>query len=301
MKIPRLSRAGKINLLLFLFFMPLLIKGGAVNSQAQWIPKQIMEWNAVGPDQEYDRQTIYKYIDGGAELYLAFDFREVFSRKYIGPEKNEIVLDLYDMGSPAEAFAIFTSEREDDEAHIGQGSEYGGGLLRFWKGRFFVSILTVGGGDRAEKAVLELGQAVAQGLPAAGSEPELLNHLPQMNLDKKKIRYFHTPLLLDKHYFVANENILQLNRKTECVLAEYPLAGQDSLILLLIKYENGTRAAEALAQFIKIYMPEGKGTGLAQMENKKSTMATREQNILRIVFEAPDKKVALDLQAAIKK
>ena len=35
-------------------------------------------------------------------------------------------------------------DREDPEAGIGQGSEYGFGLLRFWRNRFFVTIMTTG-------------------------------------------------------------------------------------------------------------------------------------------------------------
>jgi len=285
---------------LLLFFLIIASSGGPVNAEAQSMPIQIGEWKADGKDQVFDRETIFKYIDGGAELYLAYDFHQVFSRKFTGPGNSEIVLDIYDMGTASDAFGIFTSEREDEDANIGQGSEFGGGLLRFWKGCKFVSILNNGSSENADQAVIELGKAVDQALPAAGSEPDLLKCLPQENLDKKKTRFFHHSLLLDKHYFVANENILNLGPKTDCVLAEYPLNSEDFLILLVVRYESHTQAKVAYDKFNKIYMPEAKD-GLAQMENKKWTMAILDRNLVRIVFEAPDKQKAIDLQKAVKK
>lgn len=285
---------------LLLFFFIIASRGGPVNAETQSMPIQIGEWKADGKDQVFDRETIFKYIDGGAELYLAYDFRQVFSRKFTGPGNSEIVLDIYDMGTAADAFGIFTSEREDEDADIGQGSEFGGGLLRFWKGCKFVSILNDGGGENADQAVIELGKAVDQALVASGPEPDLLKCLPQQNLDKKKTRFFHHSLLLDKHYFVANENILNLGPKTDCVLAEYPISSEDFLVLLLVRYKNQQQAKAAYDHFIKIYMPEAK-TGLAQMENKKWTMAILDRNLVSIVFEAPDEQKAIDLQKAVKK
>jgi hypothetical protein len=294
-KLPILKSSG-----LLLFFFIIASSGGPVSAEEKLMPMQIGEWKANGKDQVFNRETVFKYIDGGAELYLAYDFRQVFSRKFAGPGDSEIVLDIYDMGTAADAFGIFTSEREDEDADIGQGSEFGGGLLRFWKGCRFVSILNDGGGENADRAVIELGKAVDQALPDTGPEPDLLKCLPQPNLDKKKIRYFHRSLLLDKHYFVANENILNLGPKTDCVLAEYPLSSEDFLVLLVVRYENHAHAKAAHDHFIKIYMPEAKA-GLAQMENKKWTMAVLDRDLVSIVFEAPDKQKAIDLQKAVKK
>ncbi len=42
-------------------------------------------------------RPIFDYMDGGAEVYLAFDFQRVFARKYAGPGGLELGLDIYDM------------------------------------------------------------------------------------------------------------------------------------------------------------------------------------------------------------
>ena len=90
--------------------------GGHMDSMYLSIAKQIKEWKIGGADKIYDR------INGGAELYLTYDFKEAFAWKYFGPGDSEIVLDIYDMGSLAESLGGFTSEREADKACIGQPS-----------------------------------------------------------------------------------------------------------------------------------------------------------------------------------
>jgi len=281
--------------------------GGIMDEKGLTLPREIGAWRSAAGDQGYDRQTLYKYIDGGAELYLAYDFQKVYSRTYAGPAGGEIVLDVYSMGSSADAFGLFSSEREDPEAGIGQASEFGGGLLRFWKGRYFVSVLANGGGEAADAAVLEIGRAVASAIPENGAEPGLAKLLPPGGLDRARIRFFHLPLQLEKHYFLASENILNLDAGTDCLLAEYAQEGNDPAVLLLVRYRSGALARAARENFLKVYMPEAVSgaappriDGAARMENGKWTMAALERDLLKIVFEATGREQAAALLAAVK-
>lgn len=286
--------------ILLLVLICAAVYGGNMNSMYKSIPKQIKGWQAEGKDEIYDRETIYKHINGGAELYLAYGFQEVLVRRYAGPGDNEIVLDIYDMGSPADAFGVFNSEREDDDAGIGQGSEYGSGLMRFWKDRYFVSILAVGDDKTAEPIIMELGRAAAAAIKSNGPLPDMLDRLPQQGLDKRRIRYFHKKLLLNKHYYVADENILDLSSKTDCLLAEYPGSNEEPTYLLLIRYPDTKRAQKAYAKFLKAYMPEAADSGYVKTENQKWTMAEQNRDLLKIVFDAPTKEQAAKLQAEVK-
>ena len=277
---------------------PLAAMGGIMDEKGLTLPREIGAWKAAAGDQGYDRQTLYKYIDGGAELYLAYDFQKVYSRTYAGAAGGEIVLDVYAMGSEADAFGLFSSEREDPEAGIGQASEYGGGLLRFWKGRYFVSVLANGGGEAADAAVLEIGKAVAAAIAENGAEPGLVKLLPPDGLDRARVRYFHLPLQLEKHYYLASENILNLGADTDCLLAEYPRGNGEASVLLLVRYRGGALARAAHENFLKIYMPEAVA-GAARMENGSWTMAALDRDLLKIAFEAPGKEQAAALLAAV--
>jgi hypothetical protein len=283
-----------------LFIASIPAAGGDMKDLAQSVPKMILDWESVGQDAVYDRKTIYDYMDGGAEVYLAFDFREAFVRKYKNPSGEEIALDICDMGSPAEAFGVFSCDREDPEAGIGQESEYGYGLLRFRQGRFFVSITAAGDEKRAEKAILELGKAVAPLLGPPGPLPDLLKCLPESGLKENRTSYFHAAVNLNNRFFIASENILGLGKDTDCVFAEYEAGAAETAKILIVRYQDEARTRAACESFLKVYLPEAGPAAGALTENRKWTMARTHRNCLAVVFEAPSKEYAETLYSAIR-
>lgn len=76
-----------------------------------------------------------------AELYLACGFVGATSLEYSAGKDDLVKVDVFDMGSPRGAFGAFSHGRESIGAEVGQGSEYAGGLLTFWKHRYYVSVL----------------------------------------------------------------------------------------------------------------------------------------------------------------
>lgn len=273
---------------------------GDVSDLGRSIPVKIMDWQAAGQDRVFDTKTLYDYLDGGAEVYLAFDLKRVFVRKYRGPAGDELALDIYEFGSPEEAFGVFSSERQDPAAGIGQDSEYGLGLLRFWQGRCLVSITASGDEKRAEGPILALGRAVAPLLGPAGGFPALLERLPQAGLQKNRTCYFHGAVNLNNRFFVSSENILNLDKRTDCVLAEYASGGPDTSRLLLIRYADVSLAGAAYSSFLRAYLPEARGTGSAKTGRGTWTMARLKANCVAVVFDAPSQEFAANLQSAIR-
>jgi len=271
-----------------------------VKDLARSIPRTILDWNAAGDDAVYDQVTIFDYLDGGAEVYLAFDFQKALARKYAAPSKDEITLDIYDMGSDAEAYGVYSCDRQDPEAGIGQESEYGSGLLRFWKGRYFVAVTALGDEKACEKAILALGKAVAAALGPAGAPPAMLDLLPAAGLIRSKTSYFHSSINLNNRYFVAGDNILNLDKgKTDCVFAEYDSGGGTTGKLLLVRYRDAAGAASGRESFLKAYLPEAGPDGVALSEAKTWTLARASGNLGIIVFEAPSAKWAEGLAASV--
>ncbi len=286
-------------------FFPLLVaifaNEGAMSHLSQALPKKVLDWEALEEDKIYDRKTIFNYIDGGAEVYLAFDFQQVFVRHYHAPSGETIVLNVFDMGSSSEAYGVFSCDREDPEAEIGQEATFGPGLLRFWQGRYFVSITAMGEEKKAEEAIRKLGEAVASLLGPAGDLPPLLRLLPPENLVKNKISYFHSAISLNNRYFVASENILALERgKTDCVFAEYKDSKEETTKLLLIRYPDNIMAEAALQAFFQTCLPEADSSGAARDENNKWSLGRQHENFVLIVFESPSKERAESLCAAVR-
>ena len=262
------------------------------------VPKEIHGWVVDDEVRTYDRRTLFKYIDGGAELYLAYRFRSVQVYTYRKVSEPDIVLDLYDMGLGEDAFGVFTCERGGDDVGIGQASEYSAGLLRFFKGRFFVSIMALGETSESGGTILALGRAVADGIQGTGELPDLLFFLPQDGLLRDSIRYFYAHTLLNLHYYLAEEDILLLDRRSRAVLAQYALADGEPY-LLLVRYESTGRAEAAFRSFLAAYMPDAR-EGIVQTEDGQWTGAHRCSRFLVVVLDAPSEGSARSLLDATR-
>ena len=178
-------------------------------------------------------------------------------RRYLKANSPPIMVELFDMGSSEDAFGVFSFETEGEDVRVGQGSDYGGGLLRFWQGKFFVNVYAEQEASSTTQDVLELGKGIASSIKHEGQKPKLTNDLPPEGLEERSIRYFHLHQSLNYHYFVSHENILRLGEKTNAVLASYLLSEQNGkTFLLLIQYPTQKLAGEALQSFVKAYMPE---------------------------------------------
>jgi hypothetical protein len=190
------------------------------------------------------------------------------------------------MGAASDAFGIFSLEREDESAGIGQDSEYGGGLLRFWKGTCFVSVSAETETPEAREGVLAVGRAIASAIPETGELPAVVSVLPPEGLVARRVRYFHGPFGLASRYPAADGRQLGLARDTDAVLATYR-SGEASSRLLLVRYPDGDRASAALEAYtIGSIAPHGDGE-VARLADGKWTGARQVGRSLAIVFEAP--------------
>jgi hypothetical protein len=247
------------------------------------LPDEITGWKAEGPDRDYRDREIFDYMDGAGEVYLLYDFRRLHVRRYTKPNHPALTIELFDMGKSQDAYGVFSHAREAREAGIGQGSEFRGGLLCFWKNRYFICITAEKMTDEVEKEIEKLGRIVAERIGTDGQSPAILDLLPEKGLIETSIRYFHNQASLNYHYYLSEQNLLNLTDDTECLLARYK---PDKAYLLCAEYKSPIQAEEALRSFLDGYMPEGKENGFIQTSENQWTMAVATDNYVVIVFDA---------------
>ena len=265
---------------------------GACGGGEAMLPDEAGLWKAEGPAKAYDRDTLYDYIDGSAEVYLAYAFRKLVTRRYVREGQPAIAADVFDMRTPADAYGIFSFERMGRHVGIGDGSEYGGAILRFWQGRYFVCVSAPKETEAVKRAILALGRRISAALPKPGAQPpKIVSLLPPRGLRAERVRYFHQHGSLNYHFFLSTENILKLGADTEAVLAQYETGGARAR-LLLVRYPSQERAQQALDSFRASYLAGVGADGLLQLEDGNWAGARRRGTYLVIVPEASDRSLA---------
>ncbi len=261
------------------------------------VPSQMDGWKTQEEVEVYDRKNIFDYMDGAGEIYLMYDFRELMVLHMIRTSQPTILVEIFDMGSSQEAFGIFSHALEGHELGVGQGSEYRGGVLSFWKDNYFVCVSSDGETPETEKTIPMLAGEIAGRITATGDKPALLSCLPDQGLQPETVRFFHKHTSLNYHYFLASDNILQLGRHTQAVLAKYR-PGQS--VLLCVLYEGEKQAQSALNNFLAAYLPEAGESRTAQTDDGKWAAAESKGPFVLAVFDAPTKDDALGLLKAVE-
>lgn len=285
-----------------IFFCLVMIMNPENNlNMVEYLPNEINNWEKTGGDLVYTPATLYQYINGGAELFISYDFKKMWVRKYARPENPEITInvDVFDMSSSANAFGVFSQGCENYEHDIGQGSQYSSGLLTFWKGHYYISVLAYPETEEKKDTILRIGRHIAGAIKEEGQLPAVISLLPNQGLVKESIRYFRHYIWLNSHYFISNENILHIDKDTEVVLAKYSHENVKYFLLILL-YTGERSAKAAYKSFLKHYLPEAQD-GIIKIEDGKWTGCHLKGKLVMVVLNADTKEMIKKLFAEIGK
>jgi hypothetical protein len=158
---------------------------------ASLVPK-LPGWTLAEAPRSFFPNDLFEYIDGAAESFLGYDFRELTVADY---EKKgtsvTLTLEIYDMGLPVNAFGIFSAERypENRPVSLGDLGYVEGEALNFLDGRFYVKMLAFGLGPETEAALTAFGTKVAGSIKSGGGLPPLVRAFPKDNLVARSEKY----------------------------------------------------------------------------------------------------------------
>jgi len=256
--------------------------------QTPVFPKEANGWLAAAKTQTFGRNTIFTYMNGAGELYLAYDFQRISVQEYTRPDAPRIVAEVYEMSTSEDAYGVFSHDPEGEDVGIGQGNAYAAGLLRFWQGSCFFRILAERETPEARAAVLDIGRALVRPIPE-GPLPAIVRRLPPDDLEATSVRCFHTQVSLNSIYYLADENILDQSPRTDAAMGTYRRDGE-KLLLLVVRYKNRRQAEAAFREFNRVYLkdkPPPKGLRrIETIEQGRQVGVLAKGQFLAVVFEA---------------
>jgi hypothetical protein len=179
---------------------------GALPRASSLFPK-IEAWKISDGPTTYTPETLFEYIDGGADSFLQFDFQELASATYaqdsagrgenrkssrLSPAsdgavaaKAEVTVDIYHHRDAIRAFGMYTQERPVGTTPLPIGVEgYAGqDYLEFVAGSYYVKLVQSGG--KGPSFLRQFADKLAAGLPGTREAPAVLKCFPERG---KRIR-----------------------------------------------------------------------------------------------------------------
>ncbi len=263
------------------------------------LPEKPGMWT-VATDTLYTPDNLYDYIDGGAELYLSYGFRNVHSRVYSSEGQPDITVDLFDMNTPKDAYGVFMFSSEGVSDLVGQGTMYNEGFLLFWMDHYFVSIMAYPETPESKDAIMKIARMIEKAIGKTGELPAILDYLPDSGLDRESVPNFHNYAWMNTYCYISGENILQIDDETGALLARYG-NGYGGSVLLCIEYPTADKAGKAYENFIANYLPELRGHRSLRVEDGTWSGIDRLNNYLILVFNAPGEAEIDGLTGLVKK
>ena len=136
------------------------------------------EWKRTEPVKSFGPRNLYEYIDGEADLVIAFGFKALTTAGYRRATEPETTVDVYEMGTAADAFALFRSNANLEAEPLDIGTEGAGAEARieFWKGPKYVLVSNPSAAERDH--AIALARELAQALPPGEGWPAYIELLP---------------------------------------------------------------------------------------------------------------------------
>ncbi len=213
-------------------------------------PSSSTGWQWDFEPEIYTPDTLFEYINGEAEHYNDYHFMEMATASHVrtDDELASYTIDIYDMGTPLNAFGIYSSYRrpELEFAAIGEEAIVSALNVRFYKGHFFIQLSAGSMDEVVTGAIREQASRLASRIRAA-QEPAELSFLPRSGQLPRTLQYLMRGFLGQ----AAFERALR---------ASYRLPSGECSAFIVLK-ESGEDARQALNEFRESLSRQGQLIG----------------------------------------
>jgi hypothetical protein len=198
MKNRKVNKYLKIFLILFLLVSVLngkaILMGKADGASLITLLPKIEDWKYSEEPQNFIPGNLYEYINGAAEIYLAYDFKELIVGQYEKDKKAEeasLSIEIYDMGNEKNSFGIYSAERFSESQFISIGNQgyLEEGTLNFVVGRFYIKLLCFDCGEKSDEILKSFSNEIVNRVKDKGQFPPILSHFPREGLIRNTERY----------------------------------------------------------------------------------------------------------------
>jgi hypothetical protein len=148
-------------------------------------------WKQSGEIQTFLPKTLFEYINGGADLYLTYDFQELKVAEYSNEMKASVTVEIYHHKTPTDAFGIYSQERlpEANFVDIGAQGYIETNVLNFVAGPYYVKINSFKTGPDDREVLIVFAKKVSETLGERGTLPFILSTFPEEGKKKNSEKF----------------------------------------------------------------------------------------------------------------
>jgi len=151
-------------------------------------------WQIFDEVKQFTPKNLYEQINGRAAFFLAYDMIRMTYVRFVNSDETTqfINLSIYDMGTPTNAFGVFSAERSQGESSLDLGrSGYRADANYFiWKGQYYIRIISAETTEEFQRIGKDLARKVTDFLMDSGEQVWGLTALPLTDRMPESFQYF---------------------------------------------------------------------------------------------------------------
>jgi hypothetical protein len=217
---------------------------------ASFLPRagEVKGWAPKGETQLFKGEELFTYIDGGADIYNEYGFRQVITEDYENASQKALTLEVFEMADAAAAFGMFTfkSSGHGTEIALGQGGRLEDYYLNFWKGRVLVTVTGFDDSPESIDGVRRVAEATDPKIELRGEKPVWAAAFPQEWAARGGLKYLRGPIgLRNLHPALARSAI-----RFEEGVAGWPAGG---VLAVVLRGRNPSESETAFSDAQKLF------------------------------------------------
>jgi hypothetical protein len=177
----------QLHLGLLLFFATTFLASASGPDALRLLPKggEVKGWNRKGDTRVFEKEKLWEYINGGADVYLDYGFQRVVTVD-LENGKRSMTIDVYEMKTLDGAFGIYARERAPTYSFqpIGTEGYLEGVALNFYQVQYYVKINAFSDDQETKTAMQKIAAGVSQRIGTLKKAPTLLGFFPSNGLVK---------------------------------------------------------------------------------------------------------------------
>jgi hypothetical protein len=215
----------------------------------------IQGWKKDDQTLHFQKDNLFDYINGGAEIFHEFGFKDLIVQSYKNGEE-EIVLELYQMESSESALAIYLTRKGKenpvkDISARSTGKRYQFTILR---GPYLIQVNNFSGNEMLIPTMTKLIQPVLTEIPE-GNYYNIFENLPKENLVKGSERLIRGIYSLQPIFTFGEGDIFQLDGKIFGVIGDYKNENGECYSQIIIEYPDTKKSEIAFENLINNFDP----------------------------------------------
>ena len=235
--------------------------------------RELSGWVQSRAPSTYEGRTLYRDRPSSPDLYYAYGFERQAEVEYETPQFGSrplILLEIFDMGSPENAFGIYNFHTYPKMKFewVGSKAMLSGNYLRFSKGKYFIQIEGYEIATGIREGMVTLAKMIATQIEDPPPEPPLLGLLPSRNKVNGSIKLFRSNWVLRQLYSTLPVNTPQFTDTAIGVSARYlddtkSTNWTDAQIAFIIRFAD-TPTAESAYTLYRDSVTKGRGSSAVE-------------------------------------